>query len=134
MKLDEFKKKLKNNPRFKKAYQNLEADIAFQMSQTIEEFRLSYGMTQVQFARKIGTQQPAIARIENATVIPTLPFLQKIAKAFKTKLILPSFKSVDTSNTQASSSSQMSSQFEKISPYFPRSDSFLTENSVIKNN
>lgn len=41
--------------------------------------RLKHCLTQGQLAKKIGTKQPAIARIENGELLPSLEVLQKIA-------------------------------------------------------
>lgn len=53
--------------------------------------RMEKGWTQEKLAKKIGTQQPAIARIENGDLVPGLETLEQIAKAFGTDLILPQF-------------------------------------------
>ncbi len=91
MKLHDLHQRIGRNARLDEVRRKLNDDIAFQMSHRIEMLRLSLGLTQEQFAKKIGTQQPAIARIERGVVIPTLPFLQKIAKTFKMELVLPDF-------------------------------------------
>lgn len=42
--------------------------------------RIRHKMTQEDVARKIGTKQSAIARLESGSVNPSLEFLQKIAQ------------------------------------------------------
>lgn len=42
--------------------------------------RIKHKMTQQDVARKIGTKQSAIARLESGSVNPSLEFLQKIAQ------------------------------------------------------
>ena len=87
--LENLKAKLLKNPEFKKAYFN--QDIASEMGQRIFEARVKCGWSQERLARKVGTQQPGIARIEKGAVVPTLPMLQKIANALKIDLELPRF-------------------------------------------
>ncbi len=79
------------DPEYAKHFYDLDRDLRFQLCSMVEMFRASSGLTQKQFAEKIGTKQPAIARIENMVSIPSLQFLQKIAVAFNVPLIFPSF-------------------------------------------
>lgn len=87
--LENLKSRLLKNPEFRKAYFN--QDVASEMGQRIFEARVKCGWSQERLARKIGTQQPSIARIERGAVVPTLPMLQKIANALKINLELPRF-------------------------------------------
>lgn len=64
----------------------------YQMANLVFEARLKKKMTQAQLAKKIGTKQPSIARIENGDTLPSLDFLEKIAKALGTSLIVPKFE------------------------------------------
>jgi len=48
--------------------------------------RLKKGITQKQLAEKIGTKQPAIARLEAGNVNPSLGFLNKAASVMGYKL------------------------------------------------
>ncbi len=52
----------------------------------IIEKRIQKGMTQAQLAKKIGTKQSAIARLESGTYNPSIDFLQKVAEGLNTKL------------------------------------------------
>lgn len=45
-------------------------------------------MTQKQLAEKIGTRQSAISRLESGNANPSIQFLQKVASALDTKLIV----------------------------------------------
>ena len=47
----------------------------------ITRLRLLGGMTQAELADKVGTRQPAIARLENGSSLPSLSFLERIANA-----------------------------------------------------
>lgn len=67
-------------------------DLKFELGNLITEARLYKGLTQMQLAEKIGTKQPSIARVENGDLEPSVSFLDKIAMAIGTELILPKFK------------------------------------------
>ena len=43
-------------------------------------------LSQEQLAQKMGRQQPAIARLEGARVLPSLAFLQDLAEALDARL------------------------------------------------
>jgi transcriptional regulator with XRE-family HTH domain len=66
-------------------------DPVFETSNLITEARLYAGLSQAELAKKIGTQQPSIARAEKGAVVPGIEFLEKIAKAIGTYLIPPRF-------------------------------------------
>jgi len=76
---DLLKNELKNNE-FRNEYNSLEEE--FCLAKEIINLRKSYKLTQKQLAEKVGTSQPAIARIEsgNYTNI-SLSFLRRVAKA-----------------------------------------------------
>ncbi len=79
MNLSELKTELLKDPKFRAEYNKY--DLAFEISQSVLDLRVRHGLTQAKLARKIGTHQPAIARIENGNRLPALSFLEKIAKA-----------------------------------------------------
>ena len=58
----------------------------FALVQTVIEKRIEKGLTQTELARRIGTKQSAIARLESGAYNPTLGFLNKVAKALNTRL------------------------------------------------
>lgn len=89
MELQELKKQWLKDPKFAKVY--YEPDLAMDIGDMITEIRLKFGLTQEALARKIGTKQSSIARVENGNVLPSLRFLEKIAKALKTELKPPQF-------------------------------------------
>ncbi len=47
----------------------------------IARLRILRGLTQEQLAKKVGTKQPSIARLESGSTPPNLAFLQKVAEA-----------------------------------------------------
>jgi len=54
----------------------------------VSRLRIQRGLTQAQLAEMVGTRQPSIARLENGTSIPSLSFLDRIAKALDTRIEL----------------------------------------------
>ncbi len=68
----------------RQAYQELGAEFA--MAQSIIEKRIAKGFTQAALARKIGTKQSSIARLESGSYNPSVAFLGKIAAALDTQL------------------------------------------------
>jgi len=57
----------------------------------ISEFikaRIKNKLTQAEVAKKVGTKQSAIARLESGNVNPSLEFLQKIAKVLGYRLTI----------------------------------------------
>ena len=76
---DLLKKELKNK-QFKKEYDALEEE--FYLAKEIINLRKNNNLTQKELAVKVGTSQPAIARIESGNYKNiSLSFLRKVAKA-----------------------------------------------------
>jgi len=81
-----FKKELLKNRQVKKEYKKLEPRYLL-ISQLIEA-RIKKGLTQKQLAKKIGTKQSAIARLESGEANPTIALLEKIVAAMGYKLTI----------------------------------------------
>jgi len=79
-------KLLKESSEFRKEYYSY--DLAFEIGQMILEARSRMGVTQKRLAEMIDTKQSGIARAESGNYLPSLSFLNKIAKALKTRLIV----------------------------------------------
>ena len=71
-------------------------DLAFELSNLVTHARLYAGISQAELAKRIGTKQPSIARVENGNVYPSMNFLEKIARAVNTYLIPPRFAFMDS--------------------------------------
>ena len=69
---------------FKKAYDELGPEFA--LVEMLIRKRLEQGLTQTQLAKKIGTKQPVISRLEQGTYNPTLKFLNRFAIGLNTRL------------------------------------------------
>lgn len=79
-----FKKQLLQDREIRKAYEELGPEFA--LVKTIIKKRIEKRITQAALARKIGTKQSAISRLESGEYNPTLAFLGKVARALDSKL------------------------------------------------
>lgn len=78
------KRRMLKNKAFREEYERLGPEFA--VIEMIIEKRIKEGLTQAELARRAGTKQSAIARLESGTYNPTISFLQKIAEALGTRL------------------------------------------------
>lgn len=74
---------------FAKAYG--ESSLSFEVAKTVLQARVQRNITQKQLANVVGTGQSSIARLESGESLPSLSFLNKIAKALDMVLIPPFF-------------------------------------------
>ncbi len=74
------------DPAFKKAYDDL--DLEFAIIDAMILARSERGMTQAKLAKKLGTKQSAIARLESGRGNPTLAFVQRLANVLNLDLKL----------------------------------------------
>ena len=80
MNFRQHKEKLLKNLKVRKEYEKLGP--AFQLAQSLIRARLKKGWTQAELARRVGMQQPNIARLEGGNYDRvSLPTLKKIARA-----------------------------------------------------
>jgi predicted transcriptional regulator len=79
-----FKRELLKKPGVKAEFGRLTPRYAL-ISKLIE-VRIKNGVSQADLAKKIGTKQSAIARLESGRVNPTIDFLDKISIALGSKL------------------------------------------------
>ncbi|MBS3967838.1 MAG: helix-turn-helix transcriptional regulator [Truepera sp.] len=82
----ELHKKWINEPQYRKAYEALEEEFA--LASTLIEARSRAGLTQQELARKMGTTQPAVARLESGRVRPSLRTLERLAAATGSRLLI----------------------------------------------
>lgn len=75
----DLKKKWMKNPKFRKAYETLEPE--YQIARAVIAARHKKGMTQAELAKKAGTKQSAIARLENMQSPPSSRNMGRIAIA-----------------------------------------------------
>ncbi len=107
---------VQKNPELKKIHEKYE--LRYKMARLLMRARLVKGITQAELARRMGTKQPAIARIENASQLPSLEFLFKVAKALDTVLIEPNFAFLEelTVVPTADASTNLFKECIKINP------------------
>jgi len=115
MNLDQFEKKVnKNNKKLKR-------DFRFEVANLITEARYHYKLTQAQLAKKVGTQQPSIARIESGSTLPSLSFLERLADSIGTYLVAPQFGFMKQENLiteEVLVGQKFNTGSERVSPYF----------------
>lgn len=80
------KKELLKDGSIKKEYDKLIPK--YQIISEIIELRKKKGVTQKELAELAGTKQTSIARIESGRANPTVNFLEKIATALSSKLVI----------------------------------------------
>lgn len=80
------KKEILKDPEVRREYERLEPE--YQIIRSIIRARLEKGLTQAQLAKKARTKQSAISRFEQGNTNPTLSFLQKVAEALDSKLVI----------------------------------------------
>ena len=80
----ELHKGLLKDPEFKKAYDALQPE--FELAAAIIQKRIDKKMTQAALAKKMGTKQSAISRLESGNSNPRFNLLKKAAKALDSKL------------------------------------------------
>ncbi len=78
------KKELLKNAKTKQAYDALGPE--FEVIQAIIKKRLAAGITQAELAKKIGTKQSAISRLESGSYNPSIALLHKISAALNATL------------------------------------------------
>ncbi len=78
----DLKERSLRDPEVKAAYDALE--LAYQ----IACLRIERGITQEELARRVGTSQPNIARLESGRRPPSLALLQRVAEALDTRLVV----------------------------------------------
>ncbi len=74
------------NPEFKRAYEALEPE--FQIARQVIKSRIAKRLTQTQLAKKMGTKQPVISRLEGMESTPTITLLKKVAESLGKKLVI----------------------------------------------
>lgn len=81
-------KKLKTNilkdKEVKQTYDELGPEFA--LVEMLIDKRIKQGLTQEQLAKKIGSKQPVISRLEQGTYNPTIKFLNRVATALNAKV------------------------------------------------
>lgn len=83
-KLADLKKQLMEDPAFRAEYEK--ADTEYALIEALIRARTKASLSQAELARRIGTTQSAIARLEGGNVSPTLATLKRYAEATGARL------------------------------------------------
>jgi transcriptional regulator with XRE-family HTH domain len=59
---------------------------AFELAEQVRSLREARGLSQSELARRVGSTQPAVARLEAGGVAPTIETLERIAEALGLEL------------------------------------------------
>jgi ribosome-binding protein aMBF1 (putative translation factor) len=79
-------KKSVKEPKYRKAYEALEGEFA--LASAVIDIRNSAGLTQERLAKKMGTTQPVVARLESGRVRPSMRTLERLAAATGWRLLI----------------------------------------------
>ena len=79
-------KKWLKEPKYKKAYDALEEE--FVLASAVMDVRNRAGLTQEALARKMGTTQPVVARMESGRMRPSMRTLERLAEATGSRLLI----------------------------------------------
>jgi ribosome-binding protein aMBF1 (putative translation factor) len=109
MSVKDLKKELFKDKSFKKYFKKNE--LSHEIAVSVMEARISKGMSQEDLAKKAKTKQPSIARLEKGSYLPSLRFLEKIAKALGTELIPPKFKFLEDTSKSANASYELTERY-----------------------
>ncbi|MEK7634158.1 MAG: helix-turn-helix transcriptional regulator [Patescibacteria group bacterium] len=83
---EDYEKKLMKRKGFKKLSEKNESK--YQLVRSLIGARIKKNFSQTELARRIGTKQPVISRLENMQSFPTLSLLERISHALGTKLCI----------------------------------------------
>jgi transcriptional regulator with XRE-family HTH domain len=79
-------KKWMKEPKYRKAYEALEEE--FVLASAVIEVRNRAGLTQEDLARKMGTTQPVVARLESGRSRSSMRTLERLADATGSRLLI----------------------------------------------
>ena len=92
MEFETYLAEMRKDPEYLEAEKELRPFLEF--ADDVLETRLERGWTQTELARRAGTDQANISRIESALANPTIAFMQKIAQALDAEVMVR-LRSVD---------------------------------------
>jgi ribosome-binding protein aMBF1 (putative translation factor) len=75
-----------HTPEMREAYER--ADRAIRFGEAVRVAREAAGLTQAELARRIGSTQPAMARLEMGGTDPKLSTIHRISEALGTELVI----------------------------------------------
>lgn len=111
MKTQDLKNELFKDKSFKKYFE--QNKLSYEIATFVMEARISKGFSQEELAKRARTKQPSIARLERGSYLPSLRFLEKIAKALDTELIAPKFKLLEDNEASSDIIGFLDNQLKK---------------------
>ena len=84
--ITELHKKWLKESKYRKAYEALEEE--FVLASAVIDVRNCAGLTQEELARKMGTTQPIVARLESGRSRPSMRTLERLADATGSRLLI----------------------------------------------
>ena len=84
--ISEMHKKWMNEAKYRKAYDALEEEFA--LAKAVIDARNRAGLTQDELARRMGTTQPVVARLEGGRAHPSMRTLERLAAATDHRLLI----------------------------------------------
>lgn len=81
---DEYHRERLKDPEYVRALKEVEHE--YILIKSLIDARLKRNLSQAQLARKMGTKQPVISRLERGSVKPSVALLERIAKALDATL------------------------------------------------
>ena len=78
------KRELLKNPKFRQALKETEPE--YQVARALIVARLRNDLTQKELAKKMGTKQSVISRVENSRTTPSLSFMKRLARVLNMSL------------------------------------------------
>jgi ribosome-binding protein aMBF1 (putative translation factor) len=84
--ISDLHKKWMKEPKYRRAYKALEGE--FVLASAVMDVRGRAGLTQQELARKMGTTQPVVARLESGRTRPSMRTLERLAEATGSRLVI----------------------------------------------
>ncbi len=84
--ITELHKKWMKEPTYRKAYKAVEEE--FVLASAVIDIRNRAGLSQAELARKMGTTQPVVARLESGRSRPSMRTLERLADATGSRLLI----------------------------------------------
>ncbi|MEE8390713.1 MAG: helix-turn-helix transcriptional regulator [Anaerolineae bacterium] len=86
MSYEEYRAKRRQDPEYRKVERRLKPSL--DLADDVFHLRVERGWTQAELAKRVGTKQANISRLENGLANPTFGFLQKLCEVFETDLVV----------------------------------------------
>src|SRR5712691_11939597 len=84
--ISDLHRKWMKEPKYRKAYKAVEEE--FVLASAVMDVRSRAGLTQQELARRIGTTQPVVARLESGRTRPSMRTLERLAEATGSRLLI----------------------------------------------